>query len=171
MRIFLTGFMGVGKTTVGGLLAARLRHPFFDLDRMVEQAAKASVAEIFARGSESEFRLLEADALRNTDWPVDCVVATGGGCLVREENLSVAQDLGVVVWIDQPFDTIAQRVGEPAEGERPLFSDLERARGLYQSRRRAYEKADLHLVVRAEESPSEVAFRIADRLRDIACAT
>ncbi|HEY2738306.1 MAG TPA: shikimate kinase, partial [Thermoanaerobaculia bacterium] len=79
MRIYLTGFMGSGKSTVGRLLAERLGMPFIDLDAEIEQRAGITVREIFERHGEPVFRRLEQEALRATEEMPDAVVATGGG--------------------------------------------------------------------------------------------
>ena len=86
MRIYLTGFMGCGKTTVGRLLARRLGAPFVDLDDEVERRAGMTVREIFERQGEPAFRQMEAEALRGTLALPDVVVAMGGGTMAFEAN-------------------------------------------------------------------------------------
>ena len=79
MRIYLTGFMGSGKSTVGRLLAARLGFPFLDLDEDIERRAGMRVREIFELHGEPVFRRMEREALEATAALPDVVVATGGG--------------------------------------------------------------------------------------------
>src|SRR3954454_23971388 len=87
--IFLIGFMGSGKTTVGGLLAERLGWPFADLDDLIVRSAGLTVAEIFAREGEEGFRRRETEAVRAAAAGRRLVVATGGGAACREDNLAL----------------------------------------------------------------------------------
>ena len=97
MRIFLTGFMGSGKTTVGRRLAERLELPFVDLDEEIERRAGMAVREIFERQGEPAFRALEAEALRQVLALPDVVVATGGGTMAFEGNFRLIRASGLVV--------------------------------------------------------------------------
>lgn len=171
-RIFLTGFMGSGKTTVGRLLAHRLRQPFVDLDRRVETIAGLRVAEIFERGGEAGFRRLERQALEETVAAPAAVVATGGGVLSESANRRLIRDSGLCVWLDAPFATLAARVAADGPAERPLFLDAAEAEALYRRRRPLYRRqADLRVAVGADETPAAVAARILERLEESACAT
>lgn len=166
MRIFLTGFMGSGKSAVGRLLAARLDVPFVDLDCEVEAAAGMSVPEIFAEGGEAAFRRLESRALRETHTHAAAVVATGGGVVTREANLRWMARHGITVWLQPELATILGRIGERGGGGRPLFRDAEQARRLYVSRLPAYRRADLEIKVAADEVPEATAARIARALAE-----
>ncbi|MBZ0114305.1 MAG: shikimate kinase [Thermoanaerobaculia bacterium] len=171
MRLFLTGFMGSGKTVVGREVASLLACPFLDLDELIERRAGESIATIFSRLGESAFRELESTVIRETQYPGSCVVATGGGALVDSDNLAFAKACGSVVWLNPTFDTMAQRIGCQGEQDRPLFSSRQEAEVLYRSRLPAYEKADLQLDVSAGETISEVARRIVERMRHQVCDT
>ena len=172
MRIFLTGFMGAGKTTVGRELAARLEATFVDLDQLIEERAGAGVAEIFARVGESGFRLLERRALAEVASRADdpLVVATGGGTVTDVENHRRMAACGTIVWLDADFEVLSDRLAASA-GERPLFGDPEEARRLLERRLGAYGRADVRLRLTAEEAPGEVASRILDVLDDRRCDT
>ena len=78
-RIFLIGFMGCGKTTLGHKLATRLGYPFFDLDVVLEERAGMSIAEYFSSFGETAFRLAESEVLKTTAYPENAVISTGGG--------------------------------------------------------------------------------------------
>jgi shikimate kinase len=171
MRVFLTGFMGAGKTTVGRLLAARLGWPFVDLDDEIEQRAGASVREIFAARGEPAFRALERETLRAALRFPDAVVACGGGTLVAEENLALARAGGMAVWLNPPFALIAQRIGALGKQDRPLFRDEAQAWELYRQRLPAYRRADLTVDVAPEEDAEEVAARIELLVARHGCAT
>lgn len=172
MRVYLTGFMGAGKTSVGESLARHFGVPFLDLDREIETAAGASVREIFERQGEAEFRRLEHDALVRTLALPDAVVATGGGTLTFAENAALVAAHGISVWLNVPFAVIVARLGGVGRPDRPLFRDAAQAFELYRERLAAYRRADLRIDVGAEEQVDEVAARLALRLgRMAACAT
>lgn len=161
MRIFLTGFMGAGKTTVGRSLAARLELPFVDLDHEIEARAGATVREIFERHGEAEFRRLEHDTLRELCEGPALVAATGGGTITFEVNRELMHRAGLSVWLNPSFATIVGRIGAEGKTNRPLFADETQAWELYQRRLPAYETADLKVDVEETEAPGEVAARIA----------
>jgi len=160
-RIFLVGFMGSGKTSVGGLLAKDLGLRFADLDHEIERQRGLSIAEIFAQAGEAEFRRLEATALRETGSHRGVVIATGGGTLTRWENREFIQRNGVSVWLDAPLETMLDRCrgGE----HRPLLSTPERMAALLQERLPGYRSADMRVDAGAGD-PATVARLIASQL-------
>lgn len=119
-RLFLIGFMGTGKSTVGRLVAARLGWRFRDLDEeIVEAAGGASVARLFATEGEAGFRAREAAALARVAELDQVVVATGGGAACREDNLTLMLGSGLVVALEAPPEESVRRTGG-ASG-RPLL--------------------------------------------------
>lgn len=161
MRVYLTGFMGSGKTTAGLLLATRLGVPFMDLDAEIERRAGLGVREIFEQQGEPAFRRLEAETLRETlAWP-DIVVATGGGTMVFEGNARMISANGLSVWLNPSFATIVARIGGLGKTDRPLFQDEVQALALYRERLPAYRRADVTVDVAPDEGPEEIAARIA----------
>jgi shikimate kinase len=161
MRVYLTGFMGSGKTTAGLLLAARLGVPFVDLDAEIERRVGLGVREIFEQQGEPAFRRLEAEALRETlAWP-DVVVATGGGTMAFEGNARLIAPNGLSVWLNPSFATIVARIGGLGKTDRPLFQDEVQALALYRERLPAYRRADVTVDVAPDEGPEEIAARIA----------
>ncbi len=163
MRIFLTGFMGAGKTTVGQRLATRLELPFVDLDHEVELRAGASVRDIFERQGEAAFQeVLKCENL---------VVATGGGTMAWEASARLVQAAGLSVWLNPDFSTIVRRIGGLGKSDRPLFRDEAQALALYRERLAAYRRADVAVDVAAAEAPEEVAARIALLIGERRCAT
>lgn len=171
MRILLTGFMGAGKTTVGRLIAERLRLPFVDLDSEIETRTGLAVRELFSRHGEPEFRRVEREVLSELLARDPLVLATGGGTLVDPDNLALAQSAGLVVWLNPPFVEIARRVGPLGKEDRPLFPDEAAAFDLYRRRLPMYRRADLQIDVAAGESAAEVASRAALRLTELLCNT
>ena len=171
MRIYLTGFMGSGKSTVGRLLAERLGFPFVDLDTEIERQAGMTVREIFEKHGEAAFRQMEHEALRATLASPDVVVATGGGTMVFEGNFRLMQANGLSVWLSPDFATIAARIGGLGKRDRPLFRDETQALALYRERLPAYRRADLTVDMAPDEGPEEIAARIALRIGERRCAT
>jgi shikimate kinase len=161
MRIYLTGFMGCGKTTVGRLLAQRLGVGFIDLDMEIERRMGMTVRQIFERQGEPAFRQMEAEALRGTLALPDVVVATGGGTMAFEANAALIRANGLSVWINPAFATISSRIGGRGKTNRPLFKDGSQALALYRERLSAYRRADLTVDVAPHEGPEEIAARIA----------
>jgi shikimate kinase len=161
VRIYLTGFMGAGKSAVGRRLAERLGVPFMDLDEEVERRAGLRVREIFERHGEAEFRRLEQETLRASGEMEDVVVATGGGTVTFEANARWIRENGLSVWLNPSFATIVGRIGGLGKKDRPLFREEAQALALYQERLPAYRRADLTVDVRPDEHPQEVAARVA----------
>ena len=170
MRIYLTGFMGSGKTTVGRRLAAALGVQIVDLDQEIELRAGQTVRLIFERLGEPAFRQMEAEALRGTLALPDVVVATGGGTMAFEGNARLIRSNGLSVWLNPPFATIASRIGGLGKADRPLFKDEVQALALYRERLPAYRRADLTVDVAPDEGPEEIAARIALMIGDRRCA-
>ena len=117
--IFLIGFMGSGKTTVGRLLADRLGWFFADLDERVVRVAGMSIPEIFAREGEAGFRRRETEALRLAAAERRVVLATGGGAACRDENLTLMLDAGHVAALGVSPGEAVRRAG--AASGRPLL--------------------------------------------------
>jgi shikimate kinase len=142
-KIYLVGFMAAGKTTVARALARRLDWQAVDVDELIEQRERQSVAEIFAKHGEAYFRALERQVLAEQMKPRHLVVATGGGTFADVQNRAAINTDGVSVWLDVPLDRLIARV--PADGRRPLASDRAGFERLYYQRRAAYEQAHVRL--------------------------
>lgn len=109
-HLFLIGYRGTGKTTVGRVLAERLGRPFVDADAFLEAQYGRTIKEIFADEGEMGFRDKESAVLRELAAGPPSVVATGGGVIWRDENRRVLRARGMVVWLTADADTIAERV-------------------------------------------------------------
>ena len=119
-HVFLVGFMGSGKSSVGSLVAERLGMPFCDLDAAIERRAGKSVGDIFASEGEAAFRQLEHEELGSLVAGMDQVVACGGGVIVDDRNRALLKSLGRVVYLHVTADEAIARIGA-AEG-RPLLA-------------------------------------------------
>jgi len=163
MKIYLVGFMGAGKTTVGRELAARLDVPFFDLDELVEAAEKMSIKDIFAQHGEPHFRKRERDILRSTRHLERAVIATGGGTFTFDDNIQFIQSEGISVYLSAPYSLLRGRIGDKA-AERPLFRDDSAAHELYGNRVRYYRMSDITIDMRDDETPAEIVERLVFEL-------
>jgi shikimate kinase len=159
-NIVLTGFMGTGKTAVGREVARRLGWRFIDTDRLVEEAAGMSVAEIFARDGEASFRARERQAIAEACAVQDAVVATGGGALADPVNRERLRAAGTIVCLDADVETVLGRIGD--DTTRPLLrsgahGDVRaRVRALMAEREPVYATAD-HRVDTSGRSVAAVA--------------
>lgn len=115
----LVGMMGAGKTAVGTQLARQLGVPFVDSDDEIEKAAARSIPEIFARDGEAFFRGKETQVLLRLLRGAPCVISTGGGAFVAEQNRAAIAEMGVSVWLRADLDTLWQRVRY--KSSRPLL--------------------------------------------------
>lgn len=125
-NIALVGFMGAGKSSVGRALATRLGKAFVETDALVELEAGMSVAEVFATHGEAHFRELESSVIRQAVGRADCVIACGGGAVLREENVTALRGSAVLVYLEVSAQSVLQRV-DPRSGVRPLLSGPDRA--------------------------------------------
>lgn len=159
--IYLTGFMGTGKSAVGKELARLLRRPFVDLDKSIESAAGSSVASLFARRGEAAFRLLERKALLRAAKRSGVVVALGGGTLLDPRHRAIVKK-GWLVSLSCSRAELVRRLG-PERASRPLLAGgslSARIAKLLVERRGAYDCADC-VVSTTANSPEDAARLIA----------
>jgi shikimate kinase len=157
MKLFLIGFMGAGKTTVGQVLAEKLSCPFIDLDELIESQSGMSVRTIFEKLGEQEFRLLESAAIESLLDTNRAVVALGGGAFAVDRNRRAVGKLGVSIWLDCPLEICLDRT--IGDGERPLLGSPEQMAGLLDSRLWAYQQSD-YRVDASWNSPAKIADEI-----------
>jgi shikimate kinase len=123
MKIFLIGFMGCGKSTLGRKLAARLGYTFIDLDHQLEELAGTTVASYFSVHGEEAFRKLESNTLKAFDYPKNSVIATGGGTPCYFDNIDWMNTNGLTVYIELSATALAKRLENGIE-KRPLLKGL-----------------------------------------------
>ena len=142
--IYLVGFMGSGKSTVGRQLAERLGWRFVDLDAEIELEAGKPIARIFEEQGEPAFREVERLALERLVSEVrsgaPTVASLGGGAFASQANRELLADAGLTIWLDAPVETLWERVRGATD--RPLARDRKRFAALLAGRRSAYASAD-----------------------------
>ncbi len=154
-HIVLAGFMGTGKSTVGRLVAARLGWPFVDTDRVIEQRAGCSIAELFAHQGEAAFRELEVQVCAEVANGAQSVIATGGGALLNPVTRDRLMMHGLVICLTCDLDTIMRRVGY--DPSRPLFStDYAQLAARYAARAAHYHSLP-HTLDTSHKTPAQVA--------------
>ena len=165
--VYLVGFMGSGKSTVGRMLAGKLGWEFVDLDDEIEKRAGVSIPEIFAVQGEPAFRELESSALREQVKQArerrSRVVALGGGAFVDPGNREALSGAGVSIWLKCPVTRLWERVA--SERDRPLARDRTAFESLYEKRRAEYARADF-TVEDEGEGPEAVVTRILETLSE-----
>ena len=159
--VFLIGFMGAGKTTVGRHLARLIGWDFVDLDEEIVGTEHRSIPQIFAVEGEAYFRRREADLLASLRGRTRVVVACGGGTYAHEDNRRLIDRMGRAVWIQLPLEVALRRCA--GGQERPLLQGESQAQALYARRLSSYRAAALK-VDASGLSSEEVAERIAGLL-------
>jgi shikimate kinase len=143
-KIFITGFMGTGKTTVGKLLASKLKWLFFDTDALAENAEGITIAEIFEKKGEEYFRKLEKRCFEGLSSLNEVVIATGGGTLLDPENLALAQKEGAVICLWASEEDLRKRLSK--DKTRPLLkSGFSSLMELLKKREPSYKKISFHV--------------------------
>lgn len=151
-HIYMTGFMGAGKSKIGLLLAEQLGRPFFDTDRMIEQETGKTVKQIFEEEGEQAFRDQETDIVRRLcQSPQPAVISLGGGALLKEENDRMVRQTGTIIYIKSSPRYILSRVKHTRKRplldveEGPDFEQnlLSRIESLLGQRKALYESAHI----------------------------
>jgi len=163
--VFLVGFMGSGKSSIGRHLAPLLDVRFVDLDEHIVRRSGRSIDAIFTHEGEPAFREHERAALRELESSLHlgAVIATGGGTFADPELRAWMLARGACVWLDATLDAIEHRVAR--DGSRPLFGDRATLERLHVERCTAYAKAPLRLDTSATDAIT-AARSLADRLED-----
>ncbi|MBL9216635.1 MAG: shikimate kinase [Opitutaceae bacterium] len=142
VNLYLVGFMGTGKSTVGRQVAKQLGHQFLDSDQEIERLQGRPVSRIFAEDGEARFRQMEREFVERGHPARGCVVACGGGLVVPAGMLELLRQRGVVVCLHAPIETIMQRTQHA--NHRPLLqveNPERRLRELYAAREEIYRRA------------------------------
>jgi shikimate kinase len=156
--IYLVGFMGAGKSSVGTILAQRMGWPFVDLDTVIEAGQGATIRQIFEQAGEPLFRQVEHAALVEVAKKAPAVIALGGGTFVQKPNFElIRQTRGATIWLDCPIEVLWERC--LAMDNRPLFRDRESFFKLFEQRLPYYRQAEFR-VATGGRSPEEIVQEI-----------
>ncbi|MGI5891717.1 MAG: shikimate kinase [Bacillota bacterium] len=157
-NIYLIGMPGSGKSTLGQIAAKSLGLAYVDLDHAIEKREKTTITEIFAQRGEAGFRQIESEELKKTAHKDGLLVSTGGGIVLRPENIDIMKKSGLVVFINRPLDLITKTINS---NNRPLLQDnpQEKLQELYKNRYDLYKRAS-HLMLTNDGDIKEGAKRL-----------
>ena len=150
--IYLTGFMGSGKTTIAPILANTLGYSHIDIDEEIEKTTGTRISEIFAHAGEKVFRDIERKLLTAASTADECVVSLGGGTIANDENISIVKSSGLLVYLKAEVDEIVKRLRHKtnrpliiSEDGTPLPEEVlrERVRSMLALREPYYSQADI----------------------------
>lgn len=145
--LYIAGFMGSGKSTVGRLLSDRMGWDFVDLDAEIEKSEQSTISQIFDTRGELEFRRIETSMMKQLIRKVECgmpmVLALGGGAFVQPGNYELLENNGLSIWLDCPFEVIITRLTSPET--RPLARNRDLLLVLFENRKVGYAKADFRI--------------------------
>jgi len=159
-NIVLTGFMGTGKTEVGKELSRLLSMRLIDVDYEIEQAEAMSIKDIFLEKGESYFREIEAEIIRKYAEEKKLIIATGGGAVLREENLAALRKNGTIFCLTARPETILDRTSR--NDGRPLLQGderMEKIRNLLSGRGPLYDQAGI-MIDTENKTPLQIAEEI-----------
>ena len=143
--LYLIGFMGVGKTTIGKQIAALNKVIFIDIDSQIEKETSKSIKEIFETDGEIAFRKLETDTIHSIN--KKAIIACGGGLPANNNNIEYLKHKGIVIYLKASTETLIKRL-EKNKNKRPLISNLtneerlEFIRKILKEREKTYKQAD-----------------------------
>ncbi len=163
-HIYIVGFMGSGKSTIGPVLASKMDRPFYDLDDLIEEEQERTISEIFESQGETHFRKLESDALVRNQPSEPCVMALGGGTFVSDVNRDYLSKHGTSVWLKIPLRLARERCKDSPH--RPLARNPEQWESLFRRRERIYQLADVQVEVEGK-SPQQICSEIRSHLTEI----
>ncbi len=169
-NIALIGFMGVGKSTVGKLLAARLGKKFIEVDTEIEQQSGKSIPQIFQEKGEIGFRELEIETIKEISRQEKQVIACGGGAVLNKINIDRLKQDAVIIWLTASPDSILKRTHLNSD-ERPVLkgiNDIQSLESLMQFRLPYYERSADMKIETTKLDLSTVVEQIIVQLKDYA---
>lgn len=164
-NIVLTGFMGTGKTAVGLELSSLLGWKFIDIDDVIVKTHNLSISEIFNQHGEPAFRDIETEMIRETAKTNNIIISTGGGAILRQENIDLLRRNGIIICLTARPETILNRTSKSSK--RPLLNvddPLKRIEDLMESREPFYEKPDL-MIDTETKTPLQIAGEILEKIK------
>lgn len=168
MNIILIGIGGSGKSTVGKLLANKLDKKFFEMDKIIEKKVNMSIPQIVEKFGWDKFRDCESQVVDDLCKLNNTVISSGGGVVIREENISKLKANGILIWLRARIDTLAKRIGDGKS--RPILSNpkniKKELKQIYDGRKKLYQKAADCNLNTDSNTPEEIADKIIKYLKD-----
>ena len=166
MNIAVYGFMGVGKTTIGRLLAEKLGYDFIDMDTEIEKREKTTISEIFRDQGETRFRQLESNLIKELSQKDGLVIACGGGAIANPENAETLSKVSRMVSLTASIEEIIERTNQ--DNSRPLLeveNPVKEASKLYERRKPVYRKYAEVTIDTTGKTPDEVVEMVLEELK------
>lgn len=167
-KIYLVGFMGCGKSVIGRRLSYFLKMPYYDMDHEIVRQQGMSIPEIFERFGEAHFRNLETEFLQNFR-NESCIIATGGGVAMKEENRRIMRRTGLVFFLDATFEDIYARIKN--DKNRPIVqrSTKEDLEQLFYTRRKFYRESGHIRVLTGGRTLRQIVEYIGFQVKRLKC--
>ncbi|MCX5717112.1 MAG: shikimate kinase [Nitrospirae bacterium] len=163
-NIVLTGFMGTGKSEVSRELSRVLGWKVIDIDTEIEKSQRMKITEIFKQFGEPKFRDIEAEMIKTLSKNKNVVISTGGGVVLRQENMDALRENGVIICLTATPETILKRTGN--NNDRPLLQvedPLKKIQEFLKFRMPYYAKADI-MIDTENKTPFEIAEEIIEKV-------
>lgn len=164
-NIALIGFMGSGKTTIGKLLAKTMEMKFVDIDKIIEATEKKSINEIFKEKGQIYFRDLEREIILQESSRNNCVIATGGGSILDNENVKSLQETSFIVFLDASIECLYLRLKDNTT--RPILNDAEDKKQLIEElleKRKFLYQISANFIIHIDENTS--IYETVDKIKE-----
>ena len=165
-NIFLIGLMGSGKTSIGKILAKKLKKNFFDIDHEIINKMNLTISEIFEKYGEKKFREMESEILDTLTMDENAVISTGGGIILNKKNISKMRTIGIIVHLDIDIKTQIFRVKNTKN--RPLLDGenlQDKLKQMKQKRDKIYKKISNITILVTKKNKSRIVTEIEDKLQ------
>lgn len=157
-NIFLTGFMGCGKTTIGKLIKSKTKFKVIDTDLQIKKCINMPIEEIFNKYGEQNFRNLETILLKKINKHKNLIVVTGGATLISNKNFEIIKNNSIIIFINTNFEICLKRI---QNSKRPLIKIINsstKLKKLYIERQKQYEQIATHSILELNNSSATIKF-------------
>ena len=160
--IFIVGLMGSGKTSVGKVLSKKIQRPFFDIDQEIIKRENLNISQIFDKYGENYFRELEYKTLSKLKDNINCIISTGGGIVLKKENINIMTKNGTIVFLDIDVETQMSRIknkkNRPLLNSENLKDDLKKMKD---DRDKVYKSIANYVI----DVSKETKYKVIDRIQ------